>query len=82
MKICLGQVSDLSEKKTARVICESHKPEIFGVIGGVIITLFGRHLYKRGSEDAINSESRALAEIGAIADYDPKKNVTKAKVLK
>lgn len=82
MKICLGQVSDLNGKKAAKVICESHKPEIFGVIGGVVIALLGRHLYKKGSEDAINSESRALSEIGAMEDYDPQKNKTKAKVLK
>jgi hypothetical protein len=81
MKLHLGDVSDLSESKRANVVCTNHKPEIFGIIGGVIITLLGRHLYKAGVEDAMDADNRALAEIG-VMEYNPKKDRFKAKVLK
>lgn len=81
MKLHLGDMSDLNYSKRAVIVCNSHKPEIFGLIGGVIITLLGRHLYKAGVEDAMNAENRALAEIGTM-EYDPKKDKFKAKVLK
>lgn len=81
MKLHLGDVSDLSESKRANVVCSNHKPEIFGVLGGIIITLIGRHLYKAGVEDTMDADNRALAEIGAM-EYNPKTDRFKAKVLK
>ena len=72
MKLHLGDVENQSKSKKADIVCESHKPEIFGVIGGIILTLIGRHLYKDGSESAIHAESKALADIDAM-EYDPKK---------
>ena len=81
MKLHLGDVENQSKSKKADIVCESHKPEIFGVIGGIIITLIGRHLYKAGSESAMNAESKALADIN-VMEYDPKKGKFVAKVLK
>ena len=82
MKLSVGGVSNLVDGKKARIMCERHRPEIFGLLGGVVITLLGRHLYKTGAEDSLNAENKALAEIGCIEDYDPKKDKFKAKVLK
>lgn len=82
MKLHLGDMTDLNNSKRANVVCNNHKPEIFGIIGGVIITLLGRHLYKAGVEDAMDAENKALSEIGAIEKYDPKKDRFRAKVLK
>ena len=81
MKLHLGKAFGLNESKKADIVCDNHKPEIFGIIGGVIITLLGRHLYKAGVEDAIDADCRALAKVGDV-EYDPKKDKFKAKVLK
>ena len=82
MKLSVGGVSNLGNGKKARIVCERHRPEIFGLLGGVIITLLGRHMYKTGAEDSVNAENRALAETGVMEGYDPKKDKFKAKVLK
>ena len=81
MKLHLGGIENQARTKKADIICESHKPELFGVIGGIIITLIGRHLYKTGVEGSMNAENEALAKIDAM-DFNPKKDRFKAKVLK
>lgn len=81
MRLHLGDVQNRSNNKKADIICESHKPEIFGAIGGIIITLIGRHMYKAGVEDSMDAENRALSDIDCMS-YDPKTDHFSAKVLK
>jgi hypothetical protein len=81
MRLHLGDVQNRSNNKTAAIICENHKPEIFGVIGGIIITLISRYMYKAGVEDSMDAENRALADINCMS-YDPKTDHFCAKVLK
>ena len=70
MKLDFGDVRSLDGSKSSNIIAESKAPEIFGTIIGVatglVATLIGRHLYKKGAEDAMNGENRALESIGAL----------------
>lgn len=81
MKLHLGIVNRVDKTKSADIITESLLPEVLGIVAAVFTTLTARYIYKKGNEDAMDAENRALDKCG-VMDYDPKKDRFTAKVLK
>lgn len=81
MKLHFGSVESSDHRKRSEIITNSKMPEIIGVCVGVVTTMvttiIGRRLYRKGGEDLMNSENKALENIGV---YDAPDKVY-AKVL-